>query len=59
MVAAPEVEASGADGKGSGAVAVVGSGTERAGGGDDMIERELADTKVVGARVLPGLGRRL
>lgn len=50
----------------SGAVVVVGSGRDGVGsgrdgvgGGDDMIETELADTKVVGTRVLPGLGRRL
>ena len=29
------------------------------GGGEDMIEQGQSDTKVVGARVLPGLGRRL
>jgi hypothetical protein len=45
-------------------VAVVEAGSEPAGevdagGGDDMIEQELSDTKLVGARVLPCLGRRL
>ena len=71
----PGVGAIGADGRASKAVAlgenaaameevvaaavlvVVGSGGF--GGGDDMVETKLADTKVIGARVLPGLGRRL
>jgi Na+-translocating ferredoxin:NAD+ oxidoreductase RnfG subunit len=44
VVAAAAVEASGADGWG---------------GEEDMIEQEESDTKVSGARVLPGLGRRL
>ena len=59
MVEAPEVESSGADGESSRAVVEVGSGREGVGGGEDMIEQELTDTKVVGDRVLPGLGRRL
>ena len=41
---------------GSGTV-VVGSGG--IGGGEDMVETELPDTKLVETRVLPGLGRRL
>nr|XP_040249220.1 spidroin-1-like [Aegilops tauschii subsp. strangulata] len=63
---APEVETSDADGEGSGAVVmgsgamvVVGSGRDGVGGGEDMTATELTDTKVVGARALPGLGRRL
>ena len=43
----------------SGAVVAVGSGRVGVGGGKDMIATELADTKVVGTRVLPGLGRRV
>jgi hypothetical protein len=39
--------------------AVVASGRVVVGGGEDMIEPELTDTKVVGARALPGLDRRL
>ena len=65
VVAAPEDATSGADGKGSGAVerangavVMVGSGSDGMGGGEDMIGTELPDTKVLGARVLPGLGRR-
>ena len=58
-VAAPEDATSGADGEGSGAVVTVGSGSDGMGGGEDMIGTELPDTKVLGARVLPVLGRRL
>jgi hypothetical protein len=32
---------------------------QRGGGGEDMIEQEQSDTKVLRARVLPGLGWRL
>ena len=35
-----------------------GGGGGGIGGGDDMVETQVADTKVLGARVLPGLGRR-
>ena len=42
---------------GDGAAAVAARGSD--GGGDDMVETKLADTKVIGARVLPDLGRRL
>jgi hypothetical protein len=35
------------------------AGVVDAGGGDDMIEQELSDTKLVGAGVLPCLGHRL
>ena len=45
VVAAPEDATSGADGEGSGAVVMVGSGSDGVGGGEDMIETELADTK--------------
>ena len=59
VVAAPEDATSGADVEGSGAVVTVGSGSDGMGGGEDMIATELPDTKLVGARILPGLGRRL
>ena len=66
VVAAPEDATSGADGKGSGAVekasdavVTVSSGSDGMGGGEDMIGTELPDTKVLGARVLPVLRRRL
>ena len=36
-----------------------GGGGGGIGGGDDMVETQVADTKVLRARVLPGLGRRL
>ena len=65
-VAAPEDATSGADGEGIGAVEIgsgtvvpVGSGSDGVGDGEDMIETELPDTKLVETRVLPGLGRRL
>ena len=58
-VAASEDATSGADGEGSGAVVTIGSGSDGMGGGKDMIETELPDTKVLEARVLPVLGRRL
>ena len=62
-VEAPAVESSGAVGRASGAVergsgAVV-TGSGGLGGGVDMIGTELPDTKLVGGRILPGLGRRL
>ena len=47
------------DGEGSGAVEKASGGSERMGGGEDMIGTELPGTKVLGARVLPVLGRRL
>ena len=66
MVAASEVATSNTDGEGSGevekasgAVVTVGSGSDGMGGGEDMIGTELPDTKVLGARVLPVLGRKL
>ena len=66
VVAAPEDATSGADGEGSdamekasGAVVMAGSGSDGMGGGEDMIGTELPDTKVLGARVLPVLRRRL
>ena len=66
VVAAPEDATSGADGEGSsavekasGVVVTVDSGSDGMGGGEDMIGTELPDTKVLGARVLPVLGRRL
>ena len=65
MVVGAAVEVSGADGWGGGvvmgSVAAVVRESEAAvvGGGVDMIEQEQSDTKVVGAMVLPGLGRRL
>ena len=55
-VEAPAVESSGTVGRASDAV-VTGSGG--LGGGADMIGTELPDTKLVGARILPGIGRRL
>ena len=71
-VGAPEMRSSGADGRAScpvaigddAAAAVVGRGSGgggggNTGGGDDMVETQVADTKVLGARVLPVLGRRL
>ena len=66
-VDAPVVEPIGAEGKTSGAMerisdgaaAVVARGSDGLGGGDDMVETKLADTKLVETRVLPGLGRRL
>ena len=58
-VAAPKDATSGADGEGSGAVVPVASGSDGVGGGEDMIGTELPGTKVLGARVLPVLGRRL
>ena len=57
METTPAVEASGAGGRGGGMVVVI--GVVVVCGGEDMIEQEQSDTKVVGARVLPGLGRRL
>ena len=36
----------------------LGSGGGGFGGGEDMVETRVPDTKVLGARVLPGLGRR-
>ena len=42
-----------------GAAAVVARGSDGLGGGDDMVETKLADTRLVETRVLPGLGRRL
>ena len=45
--------------KASDAVVTVSSGSDGMGGGEDMIGTELPDTKVLGARVLPVLGRRL
>ena len=42
--------------RGGGAVVV---GSDGIGGGEDMVETELPDTKLVETRVLPGLGRRL
>ena len=44
---------------GGGASGAVVAGMVVVGGDDDMIEQELSDTKVVGARVLPCRGRRL
>ena len=44
---------------GDGAAAVVARSSDGLGGGDDMVKTKLADTKVLGARVLPVLGRRL
>ena len=59
VAAAPDDATSGTDGEGSGAVEKASGGSERMGGGEDMIGTELPDTKVLGARVLPVLGRRL
>ena len=66
VVATPEDVTSGADGeisgaveKASGVVVTVGSGSDGMGGAEDMIGTELPDTKVLGARVLPVLGRKL
>ena len=66
VVVAPKDATSGTDGEGSsavekasGAVVMVGSGSDEMGGGEDVIEAELPDTKVLGARVLPVLGRRM
>ena len=63
-VEAPTVEPNGVVGRASGAVERIGGGTVVVGsggigGGADMVETELPDTKVLGARVLPVLGRRL
>ena len=63
-VEAPTVETSGTVGRASGAVEGIGGGAVVVGsggisGGADMVETELPDTKVLGARVLPVLGRRL
>ena len=66
-VDAPAVEPIGTEGRTSGAVerigdgaaAVVARGSDGLGGGDDMVETKLADTRLVETRVLPGLGRRL
>ena len=66
-VGAPEMRSSGADGRAScpvaigddAAAAVVVRGSDGDGGDDDMVEPELDDTKVIGTRVLPCLGRRL
>jgi hypothetical protein len=57
VVAAAAVEASGADGWGGSVV--MGSEVVVVGSEEDMIEQEQYDTKVLGARVLPGLGQRL
>ena len=38
---------------------VTGIGRDGLGGGEDMIEPKLADTKLLGAWALPGLNRRL
>jgi hypothetical protein len=57
MVVAAAVEASSADGWGDSMV--MGNEVAVVGGEKDMIEQEQYDTKVLGARVLPGLGRRL
>jgi hypothetical protein len=57
VVAAAAVEASGADGWGGSVV--MGSEVAVEGGEEDMIKQEQSDTKVLGARVLPVLGRRL
>ena len=67
LVDAPAVEPIGAEGRtngaveriGDGATAVVAKGSDGFGGGDDMVETKLADTKLVGVGTLPGLGRRL
>ena len=59
VVAAPEDATSSMDEEGSGTVVTVGSGSNGMGGGEDMIGTELPDTKVLGVRVLPVLGRRL
>lgn len=66
MVAAPEDATNNADREGSsveekasGVVVTVGSGSDGMGGAEDMIRTELPDTKVLGARVLPVLGRKL
>ena len=67
LVDAPMVEPISAEGRNSGAVerigdgaaAVVARGSDGLGGGDDMVETKLADTRLVETRVLPGLGRRL
>jgi hypothetical protein len=58
MVAAAAVVASGLDGWG-GSGGALGSEVAVVGGGEDMIKQEQYDTKVLGARVLPGLGWRL
>ena len=72
-VDAPGMRSSGADGRTSGpvargadaavvvvvdAAAVVIMGSDGDGGEDDMVEPELADTKVLEARVRAPLGRR-
>jgi hypothetical protein len=57
VVAAAVVEASSVDGWDGGVV--MGSKVAVVGGGEDMIEQEQSDTKVLGTRVLPGLGQRL
>ena len=59
VVEAAAVEASDASGWGGSVVVVMGSEREVVAGDEDMIEQEQSDTKVLGARVLPVLGRRL
>ena len=61
---APGMRSSGADGRTSDPVArgadaaVVVTASDGDGGEDDMVEPELTDTKVLGARVRAPLGRR-
>ena len=60
VVGAAEVTGAGGGGEPavvSGAVVMIGSGD--VGVDEDMIEPESLDTKLVGARALPDLGRRL